>query len=74
MEASGQLHVPAALPPGKDPGTYWIGSWVGPRAGLDTETAKKSNLYPCRESNPDHPVRSLVSTPNYVQTKTKLEK
>jgi hypothetical protein len=26
---SGQLHAPAALPPGKEPpGTYWIGGWV----------------------------------------------
>jgi hypothetical protein len=33
---SGQLHAPAALPPGKDPSrTHWIGGWVGPRTGLD---------------------------------------
>jgi hypothetical protein len=30
----GQRHVPAALPPGKKPGTHYIGGWVGPRAGL----------------------------------------
>jgi hypothetical protein len=31
MEVSGQLHAPAALPPGKEPpGTHWIGGWVGP--------------------------------------------
>jgi hypothetical protein len=30
-----------ALPPGKDPGTHWTGGWVGPRAGLDTETRGK---------------------------------
>jgi hypothetical protein len=24
----GQLHVPAALPPGKRPGTHRIGGWV----------------------------------------------
>jgi hypothetical protein len=36
MEASGQRHAPAALPPGKEPpGTYWIGGWVGPTTGLD---------------------------------------
>jgi hypothetical protein len=36
MEASGQLHAPAALPPGeRAPGTHWIGGWVGPRTGLD---------------------------------------
>ena len=35
MRVSGQLHAPAALPPGKRPGTHCIGGWVGPRAGLD---------------------------------------
>ena len=28
----GQRHAPAALPPGKGPGTDCIGGWVGPRA------------------------------------------
>jgi len=32
MEVSGQLHVPAALPPRKEP-FIWIGGWVGPRSG-----------------------------------------
>ena len=31
----GQRHAPAALPPGKRPGTLCIGGWVGPRAGLN---------------------------------------
>ena len=31
----GQCHVPAALPPGKRPGTHRVGGWFGPRAGLD---------------------------------------
>jgi hypothetical protein len=35
MGVGGQLHAPAALPPGKRPGTQCIGGWVGPRAGLD---------------------------------------
>jgi hypothetical protein len=36
MKVSGELHTPAALPPGKQsPGTRWIGVWMGPRAGLD---------------------------------------
>ena len=35
MGVGGQLHAPAALPPGKRPGTHCIGGWVGPRAGLD---------------------------------------
>jgi hypothetical protein len=35
MGVGGQLHAPAALPPGNIPGAYCIGGWVGPRAGLD---------------------------------------
>jgi hypothetical protein len=35
MGVGGQLHNPAALPPGMRPGTHCIGGWVGPRAGLD---------------------------------------
>ena len=31
----GQGHAPAALPPGKRPGTHCTGGWVGPRAGMD---------------------------------------
>jgi hypothetical protein len=30
-----QRHDPAALLPGKRPGTQYIGGWVSPRAGLD---------------------------------------
>jgi hypothetical protein len=35
MMVGGQLHAPTALPPGKRPGAYCIGGWVGPRTGLD---------------------------------------
>jgi hypothetical protein len=35
MEVSGQLQAPATLPRGNSPGTHWIGSWVGPKVGLD---------------------------------------
>jgi hypothetical protein len=44
MKVGGQFHAPAALPPGKRPGTHCIEGWVGPRAGLDG----------CRKSRP-HP-------------------
>jgi hypothetical protein len=31
-----QLHVPVALPPGKEhPVTHWMGGWMDPRVGLD---------------------------------------
>ena len=35
MRVGGQLNAPAALPPGKRPGTHCIAGWVDPRAGLD---------------------------------------
>jgi hypothetical protein len=35
MRVGGQLHAPAALPPGKRPDTHCIGGWLGLRAGLD---------------------------------------
>jgi hypothetical protein len=35
MGVGGQLHAPAALPPGMRPGTHCTGGWVGPRAGLN---------------------------------------
>jgi len=48
MEVGGQRHAPAALPPGKRPGTHCIGGWVGPRVGL----------YGCGKSRPPSGVRS----------------
>jgi hypothetical protein len=51
MVVSGQLHAPAALPPMEiDPGTYWIGGWMGPRAVLDA-VVKRKIPSPHRESN-----------------------
>jgi len=48
MEVSGQLHVPVALPPGKEaPIIIWIGGWVGPKANVGT--VKRKN--PCPVSN-----------------------
>jgi hypothetical protein len=41
---SGQLHTPAALPPGKIPDTHWIRCWVGPRTSLDD--AEKRQFLP----------------------------
>jgi hypothetical protein len=34
MEVSGEIHAPAALTPGKNPGTHCIEGCVGPRASL----------------------------------------
>jgi hypothetical protein len=43
---------PGRFTPGeRDPSTYWIGGWVGYRAGLDVvEKRKIPNL--CQELNP----------------------
>jgi hypothetical protein len=57
---TGQRHAPAALyPRGKKPRYTLYKGWgrVGPRVGLDTGATGKI-LLPCRESNPDHSVRS----------------
>jgi hypothetical protein len=51
MEVSGQLHTPAALPPGKEPlVTHWIGGWVDLRTILDA-VVKTEIPSPHRESN-----------------------
>jgi hypothetical protein len=54
MGVGGQRHAPAALLPGKWPGTHCIGSWVGTRAGLDG--CGKSR--PIGIRSPDRPARS----------------
>jgi hypothetical protein len=65
MEASGQLHAPDALYPGKEPregapGTHWIGVWVGLRAVLDAMVKRKIPS-PRRESNPRTPIVQPVA-------------
>jgi len=49
MEVSGQLHAPAALPPGKDAPIRWEG--VDFRAGLDAVTKIKKNPFPAPPGN-----------------------
>ena len=46
---SGQLRVPAALPPRKKPGRHYIGDWVDPKAGLDVSENRNLSY---RDSNP----------------------
>jgi hypothetical protein len=57
MEVSGQIHAPAALPPGKEP---WIGGWVSPRAVMDA-VVKRKIPSPRRESNPRTPIFQPVA-------------
>jgi hypothetical protein len=55
----GQIHGPATLPPRKDPGTHWIGGWLGPRAGLDGVENRKFLTLPGPEIRPlGRPARS----------------
>jgi hypothetical protein len=49
MGVGDQHHAPAALPPGKRPGTHCIGGLMDPVAGLDATIAIRS---------PDRPARS----------------
>jgi hypothetical protein len=54
-----QFQAPAALPPGKIPGTHWIGGWVDPRAGLDEMEKRKFLALPGLELRPlGRPARS----------------
>ena len=51
MGVGGQRHAPAALAPGKRPGTHCIGGWVGPREGL----TGAENLAPTGIRSPAYP-------------------
>jgi hypothetical protein len=54
MKASGESHLTAALPPGKQAHrTNWIRNWVGPRAGLGVCGRGEKSLTPALESNSD---------------------
>ena len=52
----GQRHAPAALPPGKRPGTQCTGGWVGPRDSPDG--CGKSNPPPGFDPRAVQPVAS----------------
>jgi hypothetical protein len=59
-----------ALIPGKDPGTHWIGGWVGIRTGLDTDARRKIFCL-CRGSNIDRPGVQPVAR-HYTDWATRL--
>jgi hypothetical protein len=60
MELSGQLHARLLFPQG-NPWYALDRSWVGLRAGLDAVTRRKKYPCLCRESNPVHLSRILVT-------------
>jgi hypothetical protein len=61
MEASGQLHAPAALPPGKSL-RYPLDRSLGGPQGWYERSGEVKNPCLCRESNSSRPARSLVTT------------
>jgi hypothetical protein len=66
MGVRGQHHTPAAFYPGeRTPGTHCTGGWVGPSAGLDTET--RGNPLPLpgiQPRSPGRPARSQTLLPS----------
>jgi hypothetical protein len=59
MEVSGSFTPRPLYPPGKVPGTHWIGGWVGPRTGLDDAEKRKFRTLPGLELRPPgRPARS----------------
>jgi hypothetical protein len=60
MVMGGKRHAPAALPPGKRPGTHCTGGWVGSRAGLDR--CRNTCLHEDSISGPSSPYRVAIPT------------
>ena len=45
MGVGGQRHTPAALLPGKRPGTHFTGGWVGPMVTIKTSAFSLLNIF-----------------------------
>jgi hypothetical protein len=60
MESNGQLHAPAALPTGRNVGTDWEWSRMGPRGSLDDFGEEKNNFLLPEFEALMLPVRTLV--------------
>jgi len=71
MKVSSQYHAPATLPLANIPDTHWVWGWVGPRASLDD--LEKWNIFPCWDSNLDHPAHCLATmlSPHVCKTTEK---
>jgi hypothetical protein len=63
MEASGQLRVLAALPPGKHSGAHGVGGCVGPRHGFNILEKGEKCVSPFRIQSWDRPARIIASIP-----------
>jgi len=53
------------------PSIYWIGGWEGARAGLDA-VVKIKIPSPCRDSNPNHPIRTYQNCNHEVKISLNL--
>jgi hypothetical protein len=62
MEVSGQLHAPAALPPGEDP-LVPIDRRLGGLQNLSGRGGEEKSFQPRRESNPKTPIVQPVAQP-----------
>jgi hypothetical protein len=66
-EGEGRLHALGALPiVERDPGTHWIGSWVGPRASLGKYGEETTNPFSLQGIQPrflSRPARNLSLVP-----------
>jgi hypothetical protein len=73
MEVNGQFHALAtSSPPPKerDPGTHWIGGWVGHIACLDIVEYKKKISFPFQETNPGYHVAIPTELPKLLGGKS----
>jgi hypothetical protein len=61
------------IPRERLPGTHWIGSWVGSRAGLDP-VVKRKIPSPLRELNPRTPIVQPVAQRYGGQVKMEVRK
>jgi hypothetical protein len=60
MEVSGQLHAPATLLPGKKPRHPLDRRLGGSQSRSGRGGEEKNSPFPCKESNPGRPARSVV--------------
>jgi len=69
MKVSGQLHAPAALPPGKSAGTHYFGGWLAPKP-VRTFRRREKGLAAVGIRALDRPACSAVAILNTLQCKT----
>jgi hypothetical protein len=66
MEVRGQLHALAALPPGINRGTHWVGGWLGSTTSLDV--VEKTDFFAVPGPNTGSSLYRLMIELHYVGT------